>query len=46
MIAAQLVTFFMITLSRLLRTVSRVSMMLASRSRSESVHSLTRSTWS
>jgi hypothetical protein len=46
MIAAQLVTFFMIEFSRLPRIVMFVSRIVVTRSRSDSVHSLARRTWS
>ena len=46
MIAAQLVTFLVITLSRLPWMVRLVSRMVVTRSRRLSVHSVARSTWS
>ena len=46
MIAAQLVSFFMISLSRLPWMVNRASKMVVTRSRRLSVHSVARSTWS
>ena len=46
MMAAQLVTFFMIAFMRLPWMVRLVSRMVETRSRSDSVHSVARSTWS
>src|SRR6266545_546841 len=46
MIAAQLVTFFMMRFIRLACTVRLVSTVVATRSRRDSVHSVARSTWS
>ena len=46
MIAAQLVTYFMITLSRFPRTVRCISKIVVTRSRSDSVYSVARGTWS
>ena len=46
MIAAQLVTFFMIMFIRLPWMLMLVSRIVVTRSRSDSVHSVARSTWS
>jgi hypothetical protein len=46
MMAAQLVTFFMIAFWRLPWMARLVSRMVETRSRSDSVHSVARSTWS
>ena len=46
MMAAQLVTFLVITLSRLPYRVMLVSRMVVTRSRRDSVHSVARRTWS
>ncbi len=46
MIAAQLVTFFVMTFIRLPWIVRLVSRIVVTRSRSDSVHSAARSTWS
>ena len=46
MIAAQLVTFLVMTLSRLPCRVMLVSRMVVTRSRRDSVHSVARRTWS
>ena len=46
MITAQLVTFFMIVLSRLPWRLSWVSRTVVTRSRNDPVHSEARSTWS
>ena len=46
MMAAQLVTFFVIVFSRLPWTERLVSKIVETRSRSDSVHSVARSTWS
>ena len=46
MIAAQLVTFFMLRFVRLAWMVRLVSTVVATRSRNDSVHSVARRTWS